>query len=73
MTTTPPRQRCTGEQDALVRTDPQRYYVPAYLGSKDWVGVRLDVGEVDWTGIREMIIDAYRLQAPRRLAALLDG
>jgi hypothetical protein len=62
-----------GEQDALVRSDPRRYYVPAYLGSKGWVGVRLDVGEVDWTEVRELITDAYRLQAPRRLVAQLDG
>jgi hypothetical protein len=62
-----------GEQDALVRADPRRYYVPAYLGSKGWVGVRLDVGEIDWVEIRELITDAYRLQAPRRLVAQLDG
>ena len=62
-----------GEQEALVRSDPERYYVPAYLGPRGWVGVRLDVGDVDWTEVREMIIDAYRLQAPRRLLAQLDG
>jgi hypothetical protein len=62
-----------GEQEALIRAAPARYYVPAYLGSKGWVGVRLDVGEVDWDEIRELIIEAYRLQAPRRLVAQLDG
>jgi len=62
-----------GEQESLVRSDPTRYYVPAYLGSKGWVGVRLDVGEVDWGEVRELITEAYRLQAPRRLVAQLDG
>jgi len=62
-----------GEQEALVRSDPERFYVPAYLGPKGWVGVRLDVGRVDWAEVREMIIEAYRLQAPRRLVALLDS
>lgn len=62
-----------GEQHALIRTDPERFYVPAYLGARGWVGVRLDVGEVDWTEIRELIVDAYRLQAPRSLVAQLDG
>ena len=47
--------------------------MPAYLGSKGWVGVRLDVGEVDWGEIRELIVEAYRLQAPRRLVAQLEG
>jgi hypothetical protein len=60
-----------GEQEALVRSDPARFYVPAYLGGKGWVGVRLDLGAVDWPEIREMITDAYRLQAPRRLTAQL--
>ncbi|MPZ83871.1 MAG: MmcQ/YjbR family DNA-binding protein [Actinophytocola sp.] len=62
-----------GEQDALIRSDPTRFYVPAYLGARGWVGVRLDVGEVDWAEIRELITDAYRLQAPGRLVAQLDG
>lgn len=62
-----------GEQEALIRSDPARFYVPAYLGSKGWVGVRLDVGEVDWGELRELITEAYRLQAPRRLVAQLGG
>jgi hypothetical protein len=62
-----------GEQEALIRSNPDRFYVPAYLGAKGWVGVRLDVGEVDWAEIRELITEAYRLQAPRRLVAQLDG
>lgn len=62
-----------GEQHALVQSDPSRFYVPAYLGSKGWVGVRLDQGDVDWSEVRELIRDAYRLQAPRRLVAQLDG
>lgn len=62
-----------GELDALVTADPARFYVPAYLGARGWVGVRLDVGRVDWAEIRELITDAYRLQAPRTLVAQLDG
>ncbi len=62
-----------GEQDALVRSDPTRFYVPAYLGARGWAAVRLDTGPVDWAEIRELLTDAYRLQAPRRLVAELDG
>lgn len=61
-----------GEQEALVQSDPERFYVPAYVGSKGWVGVRLDLSTVDWTEVGELVTEAYRLQAPRRLAALLD-
>jgi len=62
-----------GEQDALVRSDPSRFYVPAYLGARGWAAVRLDVGRVNWVEIRELLTDAYRLQAPKRLVAQLDG
>lgn len=62
-----------GEQGALVNSDPERFYVPAYLGVHGWVGLRLDVGKVDWAEVRELLTDAYRLQAPRRLAAQLDS
>jgi hypothetical protein len=62
-----------GEQDGLVRSDPSRFYVPAYLGARGWTAVRLDVGTVDWAELRELLTEAYRLQAPRRLAAQLNG
>jgi hypothetical protein len=60
-----------GDLHALIEEDPQRFYVPAYLGSKGWVGLRLDLENVDWTEVRELLTEAYRLQAPRRLAARL--
>jgi hypothetical protein len=62
-----------GEQEALVRSDPKRFYVPAYLGARGWAALRLDVGRVDWAEVRELLTEAYRLQAPRRLVAQLDG
>lgn len=61
-----------GEQEALVRSDPSRFYVPAYLGARGWAAVRLDVGRVNWAELRELLTDAYRLQAPKRLVAQLD-
>jgi hypothetical protein len=61
-----------GEQEALVASDPERFYRPAYLGARGWVAVSLDLDEVDWEEVAELVLDAYRLTAPRRLAALLD-
>ncbi|HEX6353810.1 MmcQ/YjbR family DNA-binding protein [Actinophytocola sp.] len=62
-----------GEQDALVRSDDTRFYVPAYLGARGWAAMRLDVGRVNWAEVRELLTEAYRLQAPKRLVAQLDG
>jgi hypothetical protein len=36
------------------------------------VGLRLDRYDLDWAEVRKLFTEAYRLQAPRRLAAQLD-
>ena len=59
-----------GVQEALVSSDPERFFVPAYVGAKGWVGARLDVDH-DWDEIAELIEDSYRLIAPKRLVAKL--
>ena len=61
-----------GEQEALIQADPERYYVPAYLGGKGWVAVRLDLPIVAWEEVGELVTEAYRLQTPRHLAARID-
>jgi hypothetical protein len=61
-----------GEQTALVAEDPERYFVPAYVGHRGWIGVRLDRG-LDWDDVARVIEDAYRAVAPKRLVELLDG
>jgi hypothetical protein len=61
-----------GAQAALVAADPERYFVPPYVGGRGWLGVRLDV-PVDEDELAELITDAYRTIAPRRLVAQLDG
>jgi hypothetical protein len=61
-----------GAQVMLVESDPERYFVPPYVGHRGWLGVRLDV-EVDWDEIAELVEDAYRVVAPKRLVAELDA
>jgi hypothetical protein len=58
-----------GAQEALVGSDPDRFFRPPYVGGRGWVGVYLDVAGVDWDEIAELVVDAYRTIAPRRLAA----
>jgi len=60
-----------GVQQGLVAADPERFFVPPYLGPRGWAGVYLDVPGVDWTGIEVLLRDAYVLAAPKRLAASL--
>ena len=60
-----------GEQQALVAADSKRFFVPAYVGSRGWVGVRLHA-PVDWTEVTELVEESYRMTAPKRLGALLE-
>jgi hypothetical protein len=61
-----------GAQQAFVGSDPERFFVPPYVGGKGWLGVRLDVSDLDWDEIAEIVEDAYRQIAPKRLIAVLD-
>ena len=58
-----------GDNTALIASNPARFYMPAYIGSRGWVGLRLDVGEVDWEEVKELVRHSYGLVAPKRLAA----
>ena len=60
------------EQRRLVRGDPESFFVPAYLGPKGWVAIRLDLDEVDWDTVNELARVAFQSIAPRKLAALLE-
>ena len=60
-----------GAQSELVEEEPERFYVPAYVGHRGWVGVRLDRSP-DWTEVKEIIEDAYRAVAGPRHLKLLD-
>jgi hypothetical protein len=61
-----------GAQEALVAARPDRFFVPPYVGGRGWLGVRLDVDDVDWDEISEIVSDAYREIAPRKLLTMLD-
>src|SRR5262245_53916033 len=60
------------EQLRLVREDPESFFVPAYLGARGWVAIRLDLDEVDWSTVDDLAKRAYQSIAPRKLAALID-
>ena len=51
-----------GEQEAMIFTDPARFFRPPYVGHRGWVGVRLD-GRPDWTVVAKLVKQAYGLVA----------
>jgi hypothetical protein len=64
-----------GENAALANAQPKRYYLPAYIGPRGWVALRLDLPKpkIDWSEVRELLLTSYLLTAPKRLASLARG
>lgn len=58
-----------GDNKVLVESDAAKFYLPAYIGPRGWVGLRLDRGEVDWDEVRELVTGSYLQTAPKTLTA----
>ena len=50
-----------GDNAALIAAQPERFYMPAYIGPRGWVALRLDTGEVDWEEVAELARGSYEL------------
>jgi hypothetical protein len=55
-----------GAQEAIVSADPGHYFRPPYYGVRGWLGVYLDVPNVDWSVIADLVNDAYDQIANKR-------
>ncbi len=60
-----------GENQFLVQSDPGRFYLPAYIGSRGWIALRMDLATLNWSEVKELIRGSYLQMAPKRLVALL--
>lgn len=61
-----------GVQATLVEADPKTFFVPPYVGTSGWLGVRLD-RRPDWGMVRDLLEEGYRTVAPKCAIARLDG
>ena len=61
----------SGVQDILVNSNPERFFVPPYVGHHGWIGIWLDL-EIDWDEVADLVEESYRMTAPKRLRAQLD-
>ena len=63
-----------GRPEAIIDAHPDgRFYMPAYLGPRGWIALRLDRDTIDWTEVSDLVTESYVQVAPKRLAALLTG
>ena len=58
------------EQIALTSMEPETYFVPPYVGSRGWIGAVL--AKADRGEIEDMLTEAWRMTAPKRLVANAD-
>jgi hypothetical protein len=58
------------EQDLVTRARPDRYFKPPYVGPSGWIGAWLDRNP-PWAEIEELIRDAWRRRAPKKIAGLV--
>ena len=56
------------ERDALIASEPQKFMMPKPSDQRyNWVVVRL--AEIDEVEMREIVLDAWRMCVPKRVAA----
>jgi hypothetical protein len=58
-----------GVMEIMVRSDPEKFFRPPYVGTKGWVGIRLDA--VDDAELRSLVVQSYCEVAPKKLQALV--
>ena len=60
------------EREAMVLSEPSKFLMP---GTSDlryqWIEVRVDA--IDEAEMRELVLDAWRMVVPKRVAAAYDG
>jgi hypothetical protein len=61
-----------GVQEELLRSEPDRFFRPPYVGHRGWVGLRLD-RDPDRDEVADIVVAAYRQVAPKTLVRQLDG
>ena len=59
------------EQAALIAAALETFGIPAYVGRHGWVGVQL--ATVDPVELAELLVEAWRLTAPKRLVKAYDS
>jgi hypothetical protein len=60
------------EREALVASEPDKFLMPSVADMPyRWVCVRLDAIDVD--ELRELLVDAWRMCVPKKVAAAYEG
>lgn len=61
-----------GDNVRLIAANPRKFYMPAYIGPRGWVGLRIDRPTIDWAEVKELLHGSYGQTAPKTLVKLLE-
>ncbi len=61
-----------GDNERLIASNPRKFHMPAYIGPRGWVGLRLDRPTVDWSEVKELVHLSYMQTAPKKLLQRMD-
>jgi predicted DNA-binding protein (MmcQ/YjbR family) len=62
-----------GENVDRASRESQRFYLPAYIGSRGWFGLRLDGKAIDWSEVQNIVELSYCLVAPKALVKAFES
>ena len=57
--------------ESLATSAPEKFHVPKYVGHRGWVGLWLDLPRTDWWEVEAVLVEAYRMTAPKSQVAQL--
>jgi hypothetical protein len=57
------------DEERPARVQDPRFYIPAYIGGKGWLGIDVDGPDTDWAEVAELLDASWRHSAPKRLLA----
>ena len=63
----------SGDNDRLIDGNPRKFYMPAYIGPRGWVALRVDRATVDWSEVQELLRGSYEQMAPKKLVRQLES
>ena len=62
-----------GVQEMLVEADPDRFWVPAFVGRHGWIGIRFDLEEPDWHEVTDFVRQSWLMTAPKKLRLAFES
>jgi hypothetical protein len=62
-----------GDNERLIDGNPRKFYMPAYIGPRGWVALRVDRATVDWSEVQELLRGSYEQMAPKKLVRQLES